>query len=155
MTTKSKVAPATPKVRTRRKSVSKPIQLTPSMIRAHSREQGWKEYHAFVSSLTDAEMRIIGHLKPLTFATPQDIVREARRLLGESIAKCKVIPFPNKLGEHLVERLGLLNHTTNPKLVAIPNRKDHKNTMHDGLTHESSESELKRKMEHDFDDTIH
>ena len=77
-------------------SLPKAIQLTPAMIRAHAREQGWKEYRAFMDNHTEAEIRVVGHLKPLTYDTPQDLMKEIRRLLGESIAKCKVIPFPRK-----------------------------------------------------------
>lgn len=76
--------------KTKSVSNSKPIQLTREMISA----QGWNAYHEFVGNLTEAEMRVVGHLRPLKFPSPQAVINEARRLLGESAAKCKVIPFP-------------------------------------------------------------
>lgn len=75
----------------RRKSKARPIQLTQTMIR----EQAWKEYRAFIDNISDAEMRVIGHVKPYDFGPdPKRLMNEFRRLLGLSIAKCKVIPFP-------------------------------------------------------------
>lgn len=71
-------------------SQSKPIQLTREMISV----QGWNAYHEFVGNLTRAEMRVVGHLRPMAFSSPQAVINEARRLLGESAAKCKIIPFP-------------------------------------------------------------
>ena len=163
MTTKSKVASATPSARTRRKtktvSTPQPIHLTREMIRA----QGWKAYHEYMSNLTRAEMKVVGHLLPLTFPTPQDVVKEARRLLGESIAKCKVIRFPaptrTKLDRHNLEFTESFDRPQGPELAVVCNREqgcmNHENTAHDGLINESSESKLKRSVEIGLDDSIH
>ena len=81
--------------RTRKsKAVSTPqaIQLTPSMIKCHARRQALKEIQDFIDNSTEAEMRVAGHVCP--YADPVKGIKEIRRLLGESIAKCKVIPFP-------------------------------------------------------------
>ena len=91
MTTPSKAIPS----RTRKtKSVSrpKPIQLTPAMLEDHAIRQALKEIHEFMDNWTDAERRIVGHLAP--WRDPVNGMKEIRRFLGESAAKCKVIPFP-------------------------------------------------------------
>ena len=90
MTTQSKVTPARRTRKTKAVQSAQPIQLTRERIST----QGWSAYHEFVGNLTRAEMSVVGHLTPLTFPSPQAVINEARRLLGESIAKCKVIPFP-------------------------------------------------------------
>jgi len=90
MSTQSKVTPARRPRKTKAIQTPQPIQLTRERIST----QGWNAYHEFVGNLTDAEMRVVGHLLPLTFPSPQAVINEIRRLLGESIAKCKVIPFP-------------------------------------------------------------
>ena len=71
-----------------------------------------------MDNLTRSEMGIIGHLKPLTFDTPQDIVKEARRLLGESIAKCKVIPFPSPTKPDLDRRIAKVFGVACPSATA-------------------------------------
>lgn len=58
--------------------------------RAYSR--GMKELADFIASLTKAEKSVIGHTTP--FGDPVNGLKEIRRLLGESIAQCKIIPFP-------------------------------------------------------------
>ncbi len=78
--------------RRKTKLVAKPIQLTPGMIERHARSQAIKEIQDFMDNCTDAEMRIAGHVVP--WRDPINGMKEIRRLLGESIAKCKVIPFP-------------------------------------------------------------
>ena len=48
-----------------------------------------------MDNITDAEMNVIGHVIPYNFGYDYErLMKEFRRLLGESIAKCKVIPFP-------------------------------------------------------------
>ncbi len=90
MPTKSKVT----STRRKTKSISSPqaVQLTPAMIERHARSQALNEIHVFMKNWTDAERKIAGHLCP--FGDPVAGMKEIRRLLGESIAKCKVIPFP-------------------------------------------------------------
>lgn len=93
MTTKSTRAPA----RRKTKSVSKspiiyPLSRYEIEHRNHARAS--KELHEFIASLTEAEMRVVKHVRP--FGDPVAGLIEIRRLLGESIAKCKVIPFPIK-----------------------------------------------------------
>ncbi len=96
MTTPSKVSHATgrPRPRRKNKSVSKyqTTQLTSAMIEAHARRQAFKEIQDFMDDHTEAERRIVGHLVP--WNDPVGGIKEIRRLLGESIAKCKVIQFP-------------------------------------------------------------
>ncbi len=89
----NKVAPAPHKP----KSVSraKTIQLTPEL----RRRKAIKEFHHFLDTATEAEKNVIRHLKPLTY-DPEDLMKEIRRLLGESIKRCVVIPFP----QHLVRK---------------------------------------------------
>lgn len=73
-------------------SKAKAIKLSPWMIEEHARKQALKEICDFMDNWTDVERRIVGHVRP--FADPVNGMKEIRRLLGESIAKCKVIQFP-------------------------------------------------------------
>lgn len=76
--------------RRKSKSVIRPetIYLTPQL----RRHKAIKELHDFLDYATEAEKRVVGHLK--VGHCPVSLMKEIRRLLGESIAKCKVIPFP-------------------------------------------------------------
>ncbi len=120
MTTKSKAEP------TRRKSKSvsrsKAIHLTPGMIEAHEREQAMKEFQHFMDNCTRAEMRVVGHLRVYDFGSVAEIMKEIRRLLGESAGKCKVIPLPmpKKLDRDILEYLKRLNNQQRPELTVIP-----------------------------------
>ena len=58
--------------------------------RAHVRAS--RVLDEFVATLTESEMRVVGKLKP--YGDPANGLIEIRRLLGESIAQCKIIPFP-------------------------------------------------------------
>ena len=92
-----KIAPSTPKARSRRKTnqLSKPLAIYPLSryeIEHRTYAQALRELHEFIASLTESEKRVIGHVKP--FGDPANGLKEIRRLLGESIAKCKVIPSP-------------------------------------------------------------
>jgi hypothetical protein len=70
---------------------SKATYLTPEMRRQKAR----KEFLYFFDNATKAEMRVIGHIKPYDYGfDPVKIMKEVHRLLSESIARCKVIPFP-------------------------------------------------------------
>src|SRR5687768_9313001 len=88
---------------TRRKSkaVSSPkaIHLTPELRYQKARSKAIKEICDFIDNATEAEMKVVGHLNVFNYS-PERLMKETRRLLGESIAKCKVIPFPSikKLG---------------------------------------------------------
>jgi hypothetical protein len=62
------------------------------MIERHARRQALKEIREFMDNHTEVEMSIVGHVCPL--GDPVAGIKEIRRLLGESIARCKVIPFP-------------------------------------------------------------
>ena len=68
----------------------KPIDLDETR-----KKKAWKRYHHFMDNISDAEMQIIGAVKPFDFdLDPERLMAEFNRLLGESAAKCKVIPFP-------------------------------------------------------------
>jgi hypothetical protein len=69
-----------------------PVHLTPEMIEHHARKEALREIQHIIDNWTDAERKIIGHVCP--YGDPVAGIKEIRRLLGESIAKCKVIPFP-------------------------------------------------------------
>ncbi|PXX15097.1 hypothetical protein C8R27_11289 [Nitrosomonas ureae] len=97
MANKSKVASATPKARTRKsKEVSKPqpiiYPLSQYEIEHRSRNRAFKELSEYILSLTEAEKLVVADVCP--FGNPIAGMNEMKRLLGESIAKCKVIPFP-------------------------------------------------------------
>jgi len=88
MAVKSTSAPA------RRKSKSalpqKAIYLTPEL----REKKAWKEFHHFLDTATEAEKKVVRHLKVYGYGGPVGLMKEIRRLLDESAAKCKVIPFP-------------------------------------------------------------
>ena len=95
MTTPSKVT--SPRRTRKTKSVAQPKPQTVYPLsryemerRAYSR--GMKELADCIASLTKAEKSVIGHTTP--FGDPVNGLKEIRRLLGESIAQCKIIPFP-------------------------------------------------------------
>lgn len=93
MTTQSKVTHSSPKARLRKKPITPtvyPLSRYELEHRAHVR--ALRELNEFIGSLTESEERVIGHVKP--YGDPVNGLKEIRRLLGESIAKCKVIPFP-------------------------------------------------------------
>ncbi|MBA3755172.1 MAG: hypothetical protein H0X02_02605 [Nitrosomonas sp.] len=98
MKTPSKVTPATPKARTRKtKSAAHPkpqtvYPLSRYELEHRTRARGHRELGEFIASLTESEKSVIGHVKP--FGDPVNGLKEIRSLLGESIAKCKIIPFP-------------------------------------------------------------
>ncbi|ALQ51156.1 hypothetical protein [Nitrosomonas ureae] len=86
MTTISTRAPA----RRKTKSVTKPTHLTYELRRKKAK----KEILDFMEAnpWDSPAMKIVGHVCP--WGDPVTGIKEIRRLLGESIAKCKVIPFP-------------------------------------------------------------
>jgi hypothetical protein len=93
MAAKSTSMSATPKARTRRK----PKPSTVYSLSRHEMEYRnhvlWtKELTTYINSLTEDEMKVVGHVCP--YGDPANGIKEMKRLLGESIAKCKVIPFP-------------------------------------------------------------
>ncbi len=92
MSTKSKVT--SPRRKT--KLVPKPqvIQLTSEMIDAHEREQARMYIQNHWDFATPAERKVVRHLNVLAYGGVVGLVKEIRRLLGESIAACKIIPFP-------------------------------------------------------------
>ncbi|MCP5246529.1 MAG: hypothetical protein H6937_11530 [Burkholderiales bacterium] len=73
----------------KRKPSAKTIHLTQWM----RDDKAIKEFRHFLDTAPEAEKALVRHLKPFTY-TPEDLMKEIRRLLGESKAKCKVIPFP-------------------------------------------------------------
>ncbi|MBS0424646.1 MAG: hypothetical protein JSR71_09550 [Proteobacteria bacterium] len=88
-----KAAPEAPKVRTRRKTKSQTIYpLSQYEIKHRTRANQLRELNEYIASLSDAEKRVVGHVCP--YGDPIAGMNEMRRLLGESIAKCKVISFP-------------------------------------------------------------
>lgn len=90
MKTQSKVT--SPRRKTKLVASHQAVQLTPAMIDRHARSQALNEILEFMKNWTDAERSIVGHLSP--FGDPVAGMKEIRRMLGESIAQCKVIPFP-------------------------------------------------------------
>lgn len=93
MRTKSTITSATPKARSRRKPNPTTIYpLSQYEIKHRTHARAFRELTEFIEALTKAEKQVIGHVKP--FGDPVTGLKEIRRLLGESIAKCKVIPFP-------------------------------------------------------------
>ena len=66
------------------------VEVITSKMRS---EKAIKEFRHFIETAPEAEKALVRHLKPFTY-TPEDLMKEIRRLIGESIAKCKVIPFP-------------------------------------------------------------
>jgi len=97
MAAKSTNTPATSKARSRRKTNSATTSstiypLSSYEIKHRASARATKELMDFYSALSEAEKLVVGHVKP--FGDPARGWQEIRRLLGESIAKCKVIPFP-------------------------------------------------------------
>lgn len=87
MAAKSTRAPA------RRKSKNPTIYpLSRYEIEHRAYTRGLSELSDYINSLTEAEKKVVGHVCP--FGDPVAGMNEMRRLLGESIAKCKVILFP-------------------------------------------------------------
>lgn len=86
MTTKSTRASA----RRKSKSVSRfeTTYLTPEL----RRHKAIKELNNFLETATEAEKRVVGHLK--VGNCPVSLMKEIRRLLDESIKQCKVFQFP-------------------------------------------------------------
>lgn len=86
------ISTSAPKARSRRKPKSQTIYLSQFEIDYRARKKALAEIKAFMENWTVVERRIVGHLVP--WDDPVGGMKEIRRLLGESIAKCKVIPFP-------------------------------------------------------------
>ena len=99
-------APRKPKSVSRAKAIS----ITPK----HRQQKAIKEFHHFLDTATEAEIDVIRHLKPLTF-DPEDLMKEIRRLLGESIKRCVVIPFP----QHLVRKRADFVSDRNIKIESV------------------------------------
>ncbi|SEN67376.1 hypothetical protein [Nitrosomonas marina] len=74
----------------KRKSSAKTIHLTHEM----RIKKAINEFHHFLSTATEAEKNVVRHVK--VGIGPEAVMQEIRRLLGESMAKCKVIPFPQE-----------------------------------------------------------
>ena len=86
MSTQSKVTPV------RRKPKSPTIYpLSRYEIEHRTRVRALRELNEFIGSLTEPERRVVGHVT--LYGDPVNGIKEIRRLLGESIAKCEVIPF--------------------------------------------------------------
>ncbi|MDP1550518.1 MAG: hypothetical protein Q8L97_10220 [Nitrosomonas sp.] len=93
MTTKSKVTSVRRKTKSAAPQESTTIYpLSRYEIEHRARVRALRELNEFYDSLEESEKRVIGHVKP--YGDPVNGLKEIRRLLGESIAKCKVIPFP-------------------------------------------------------------
>ena len=92
MSTQSKAT--SPRRKTKSVSQPKPIKLTPWMIEDHARRQAYKDWHFFLGNHTEAEWNVVRHLKVGGHGGIEGLMKEIRRLLGESAAKCKIIPFP-------------------------------------------------------------
>ncbi len=98
MTTKSKVAPATPKERSRNKTNSsarsKVIRLLPSKTCADVQAQTRRDFENFLKTSTNAEkIKAINHLLNKKIRQ-EDLMVEIRQSLGKNTSKCKVIQFP-------------------------------------------------------------
>ncbi|WP_146162059.1 hypothetical protein [Nitrosomonas oligotropha] len=68
------------------------IHLTPQLRSQKARSKAIKELHDFLDYASEAEKRVVGHLK--VGHCPVSLMKEIRRLLDESIKQCRVIPFP-------------------------------------------------------------
>lgn len=90
MAAKSTSAPA----RRKSKSVIRPetIHLTQELRSKKARSKAIKELNDFLDYAPESEKRVVRHLK--LGHCPVSLMKEIRRLLDESAAKCKVIPFP-------------------------------------------------------------
>lgn len=88
MSVKSTRAPARRK--TKSAALPHPVCLTPEM----RRKKALRELRHFMDShaYDDPVWKVVGHVCP--FPDPVAGWKEILRLLGESIAKCKVISFP-------------------------------------------------------------
>ena len=93
MTTKSKAEPT----RRKSKSVSRPkaIHLTSVQCLKIAREKWWDELFTYFKNAPEAERRIIGPIVP-DYTNMKPSMRDIQELLGKSIEKYKVIPFPIK-----------------------------------------------------------
>ncbi len=89
MSTQTKV---TSPRRTRKAKTTTIYPLSRYEIEHRTRVRALRELNEFIDSLTESERRVVGHVTP--YGDPVNGLKEIRRLLGESIAKCKVIPFP-------------------------------------------------------------
>lgn len=115
-----------------------------------------------MDNITEAEMKVVGQLF-IGHYTIKRLVKEMRRLLGESIAKCKVIPFPSlspsKEEREIERRLALADSQTAPSLTIVPKRKQARVNRGVKVTKNSinkgSKSELNQKMESCLDHSIH
>jgi len=90
----------------RRKSISRSAAtyLTPELRSQKARSKAIKELHDFLDYASEAEKRVVGHLK--VGNCPVSLMKEIRRLLDESIKQCKVIQFPavkNNLHQSVME----------------------------------------------------
>lgn len=72
-------------------SHSEAIYLTPELRSQKARSKAIKELHDFLDYAPEAEKRIVGHLK--IGNCPVSLMKEIRRLLDESAAKCKSNPL--------------------------------------------------------------
>ena len=87
---KDKSETAKAPARRRRKACLRNVEVITLQMREDKARQ---ELYKFYDAATEAEKKIIGKLK-LYGPDAEHLMRDARRLLNESIAKCKVIPFP-------------------------------------------------------------
>ena len=79
----------TPAKRSRKPRTANVEFITPSMRKDKVR----KEFFKFYDTATEVEQMLVGHLKPFG-PDAENLMKDARRLIGESLARCKVIPFP-------------------------------------------------------------
>jgi len=95
MTTPSKVTSPRRTRKTKSAAQPKPQTVYPLSryeLEHRTRVKDLRELNEFIDTLTKEEMRVVGKVKP--YGDPVNGLKEIRRLLGESIAQCKIIPFP-------------------------------------------------------------
>ena len=134
------------------------------MIEAHACEKANEAYLNFMNNHTQAEMAVVGHLIRSDFRNMVEFMKEMRRLLDESLAQCKVIPFPvmSKVERAVQEIIDSLNHPQkpqSPELTIVPKRKQgrihRENKRRVGSANKNAKPNLKRKAEVSLDDPIH
>ena len=97
MSTPSKVTSPRRTRKTKSSSQPKttPINITAPIREAYRKQQILQAASHFLDTATEEEKKISYQIKNIfSFKIPQDFRNEISRLLGESLAKCKVIPLP-------------------------------------------------------------
>lgn len=93
MTNKSKVASATSKNLSRKKSKSAAPGNVIHLTREMRVEKALNDFLHFMDTASEAEKNVVRHLKIGIGA--EALMREIRRLLGEPVPQCRVIKFPS------------------------------------------------------------